>query len=79
MRLSIVTCRGALARLYEYIDGELSPADTKAVKFHLKLCRECSKRFRFEEQLLAGIREKCRTAAIPEDLRKRIEAALDEL
>ena len=79
MKLSIVTCRGALARLYEYIDGELSPADARAVKLHLKICRACSKRFRFEEQLLAGIRERCRTAAIPEELRQRIESALDEL
>jgi len=79
MKLNIVTCRGALARLYEYIDGELPPGDAKAVKLHLKLCRACSKRFRFEEQLLAGIREKCRTVAMPEELRQRIESALEDL
>jgi anti-sigma factor (TIGR02949 family) len=79
MKLSIVTCRGALARLYEYIDGELGSADTRAVKLHLKICRACSKRFRFEEQLLADIREKSRTAAMPETLRQRIESTLGEL
>jgi anti-sigma factor (TIGR02949 family) len=79
MKLSIVTCRRALARLYEYIDGQLSPADTRAVKLHLAICRQCSKRFRFEEQLLARIREKSRTAKLPEELRQRIESTLDEL
>jgi anti-sigma factor (TIGR02949 family) len=79
MKLTVVTCRGALARLYEYIDGELSSVDARAVRVHLKVCRACSKRFHFEEQLLGSIREKSRTAAIPEDLRKQIESVLDEL
>jgi anti-sigma factor (TIGR02949 family) len=79
MNLNRVTCRDALARLYEYIDRELSPADEKAVKMHLKLCRACSKRFRFEEQLLVRMREKGRTISAPEDLRRRIEAVLEEL
>src|SRR5438067_2517291 len=79
MKLTIVTCRGALARLYEYLDGELSSADARAVKLHLKICRECSKRFRFEEQLLERVREKSQMARLPEELRQRIEATLDGL
>ena len=76
---ALVTCRGAMARLYEYIDRELTPADEKAVRVHLKLCRACSRRFRFEEQLLGKIREKCGAARASEGLRRRIEAVLDEL
>jgi mycothiol system anti-sigma-R factor len=79
MNLNIVTCRGAMARLYEYIDRELSPADKKAVSAHLKFCRACSRRFRFEEQLIGRIREKCPVMRAPESLKRRIEADIEEL
>ena len=79
MKLNIVTCRGALARLYEYIDRELSPSDERAVRLHLKICRECSRKFRFEEQLLADIRQKCQAVQTPEGLQQRIAELLNEL
>ena len=79
MKLNIVTCHGALSRLYEYLDQKLSPADEKTVRVHLKLCRACSKRFRFEEELLSRVREKCANTSAPEGLRRRIEAVLDEM
>jgi len=41
-------CRDVLARLYEYLDGELATADRDKVRAHLEACRPCLNRFEFE-------------------------------
>ena len=34
-------CREAAARLYEYLDGELTPESAEAIREHLELCQSC--------------------------------------
>ena len=34
-------CRALLQRLFDYIDGELSPAGVKALEAHLQTCACC--------------------------------------
>lgn len=41
-------CREVLARLYEYLDGELDAAGSDRVRAHLEACRPCLNRFEFE-------------------------------
>lgn len=36
-----LSCREALARLYDYLDGELEGKDAEAIQRHLDICREC--------------------------------------
>ncbi|MEW5701674.1 MAG: zf-HC2 domain-containing protein [Candidatus Zixiibacteriota bacterium] len=43
-----VDCRAALAKLYEYIDGELGASDREAIATHLDVCRPCLSRFEIE-------------------------------
>ena len=73
------TCEQAFSRLYEYLDRVLSPEEEALVQQHLSLCEECVRHFGFEAQLLARIREKCRTGRAPEQLRRRIEQLIDQL
>jgi anti-sigma factor (TIGR02949 family) len=73
------SCEQAFSRLYEYLDRVLSPDDEALVKQHLAICEDCVRHFSFEEQLLATIREKCRTGRAPEGLRFRIAQLLDGL
>jgi anti-sigma factor (TIGR02949 family) len=41
-------CREALKKLYEYIDGEITPVDKDKVRAHLEVCRPCLTYFEFE-------------------------------
>ena len=47
----MIGCEEALARLDDYIDGELNESDAHAVAVHLEQCPEC----RAEETALRGL------------------------
>jgi len=74
-----LTCEQAFSRLYEYLDRVLNPDDEALVRQHLAICEECVRHFRFEEQLLATIREGCRASRAPEELKREIEQLLARL
>ncbi len=56
--LDIYGCREAKERLDAYVDRELAPDETKKVAQHLKICHECARKFKFEQELVDGLREK---------------------
>lgn len=50
-------CDEALARMYEYLDGELGDRDVIArIRFHLEDCPPCGDSFQFEEKLKVVVR-----------------------
>ncbi len=61
--LDIYGCREALERLDDFVDHELSPEEEQKVAGHLKICRHCLRKFKFQEELLTGVR--ARVQAIP--------------
>jgi mycothiol system anti-sigma-R factor len=66
-------CHESLERLYEYLDGELSPEDAREVERHLQICAECYP----EVRLTTDYREALRRAAqgqpcCPNTLRDRV-------
>jgi mycothiol system anti-sigma-R factor len=77
--LDYYTCEQAVARLYEYLDQALPPAESEAVKRHLELCEACFHHFEFDRRLLETIRERCQTGRAPEPLRRKIADLLDQL
>ena len=78
MLLTLYTCRDAIKRLDDYLDRQLSATELVRVERHLKLCRSCSKKFKFERELLAGIRAKINLVDIPNGLYKRIMQIVDD-
>ena len=79
--LDIYGCHEALARLDDFTDRELSPDETRRVAAHLRICRECASKFRFQEELVAGIKQKIAHVEAPQDaelgaLKNRISALL---
>lgn len=72
-------CQYAVARQYEYLDGELPSDEAAMLREHLRVCAPCSQRFAFDARLLAGIREQCRGDRAPAELRRRIHGLLDRL
>ena len=52
-----LTCEESLARVYEYLDGELGIGEHEAVKDHLEKCRECYPHYDFERLFLDYVHE----------------------
>ncbi len=67
-----LTCEEAFRRLDDYVDRELGPHETHLVREHLEVCERCAERFRFEEVILAAVREKVGRIRAPAGLKGRI-------
>jgi mycothiol system anti-sigma-R factor len=52
-----LTCEESLARVYEYLDGELDAAEHEAVRRHVEKCRNCYPHFDFERLFLDYVHE----------------------
>lgn len=65
-------CRGALDRLYEYLDGELTPEVEAAVRAHLAACAPCFKLFGFEGAFLRFLEARTRAHRAPDGLKRRV-------
>ena len=68
-------CDGAITRVYEYLDGELTVWRRRAITRHLDRCPPCAQGFIFEVELRRVIISKC-SEEVPADLWARIEARL---
>ena len=71
-------CAQALARVYEYLDGELSPSDLEQIRDHLDDCGNCLRQYDLDVALKALVRRSCRESA-PADLRDRILVKITEV
>lgn len=70
------TCLETVERLADYLDRELSAAETVEVERHLSTCERCLQRFQFEAAVLDELRSKLRRVAVPETLGERVRNAL---
>ena len=73
---SQMECEEAVARLLEYLDGELEEADRSRVERHLETCRGCFDRSEFERRLRELVAE-TGSAPAPESLRLRIRGLIE--
>lgn len=71
-------CAQTLARVYEYLDGEMSPADFDRIREHLDDCSPCLRQYDLDVALKALVRRSCRESA-PADLRERIMVKITEV
>jgi anti-sigma factor (TIGR02949 family) len=67
-----VDCDEALDRLYEYLDGELTPAVEAAVRRHLTACAPCLRIYDFERAFLRFLDARAQAAEAPPELRRRV-------
>jgi anti-sigma factor (TIGR02949 family) len=65
-------CREAADHLYEFLDGELSPAAAAKVRAHLAACAHCFGLFDFETAYLRFLEARARARGAPPHLRQRI-------
>jgi mycothiol system anti-sigma-R factor len=72
-------CREVLDRLYEYLDGELTPIDTARIRQHLEECSPCLNEYGLEEAFRALLRRCCTCEPAPADLRARIMVQITQV
>lgn len=68
-------CAETVARLYEFLDGELTEERRSAITAHLDHCPPCGSVAHFEAELRRVIADRCRDH-VPAQLRERIAAEL---
>lgn len=69
-------CEAALAEIYSFLDGELTPEKRRIIAAHLDGCSPCVEAFDFEAELRMVISTRCRSDELPETLRIRIAQKL---
>ncbi len=74
--INLYTCKEMLARLDDYLDRELTAEEIRRVERHLKVCHQCTRKFGFEKELLAQMRERLSRLEAPPELWNRVALAL---
>jgi mycothiol system anti-sigma-R factor len=74
----MISCAEAVRQLWEYLDGALPDADRQAIEEHLSFCRRCCGEVEFAEEL-RGFLAREAAEEIPDDVRNRLLATLNEL
>ncbi len=69
-------CQAMIARLYHFLDGELTDARRAKIMRHLEGCPACFSAYDFEAELRIVVRERTRTH-VPPSLLGRIRVALE--
>ena len=73
----MITCAEAVRQLWEYLDGSIDESQREAIEEHLSVCRRCCGEVEFAEELRRFLASHA-VEEIPDDVRLRLTAALDE-
>jgi len=65
-------CSRARLQVYEYLDGEMSPADCEKIREHLAHCGPCLTEYDIDQVVKALVRRSCGCEAAPNQLRLQI-------
>ena len=68
-------CSEVIARVYEYLDGEMPEGDCGKIKQHLHECGPCLKEYGIEDEVKKLVKRSCSDPA-PVDLRAKVLAKL---
>lgn len=71
-----MNCNEAAARMYEYLDRELTPEVALEIQRHLEACRACYDHFEFQRAFLELLALRGSAIRAPKELRRRIEESL---
>ena len=74
----MISCDEAVARLFEYLDGELDDMSQEGVRLHLEVCKACYPRAQFERHFLEALGRSQRDGHTSEELKGRVLQALAE-
>jgi anti-sigma factor (TIGR02949 family) len=73
-----ISCQEALERLYEYLDGELTPESADEVQRHIEVCDACYPEVRFTTEFRDAIRRAAHgQPTVPDRLRRKVGELLE--
>jgi anti-sigma factor (TIGR02949 family) len=74
----MIPCDQVIAKLWEFVDGELNEEQAETVRAHLDICGRCFPQYNFQRAYKEFIR-RSRDQPLPQGLRRRVfEAILAE-
>jgi mycothiol system anti-sigma-R factor len=72
-------CSEVLARVYDYIDGELDTSNCAEIRQHLDECGPCLREYGLEEVVKKLVHKHCGHDLVPGDLRARVLTRIQEV
>jgi len=76
--LSPIDCEEVLKEIELYLDGELEDSMCGEIREHLSGCGPCTDRAEFRRRLRELFAEKCGCEQVPDRLRARVEALMQD-
>ena len=74
-----ISCQEALERLYEYLDGELTPESAQEVRRHIEICDACYPEVRFTTEFRDAVHRAAQGQPVsPDSLRQRVAELLEK-
>jgi mycothiol system anti-sigma-R factor len=78
MKADMIPCDHVIARLWEFLDGELTGEQADRVRAHLDICARCFPQFEFQRTYKVFVRRTAQQQIPPALRRKIFEAILEE-
>jgi mycothiol system anti-sigma-R factor len=72
-------CSEVLAKVYNYLDGELDQGGCFDVRQHLEECGPCLREYGLEEAVKKLVHKSCGCDPVPEDLRDKVLARIQKV
>jgi len=72
-------CSDVLDRIYEFLDGEMTPSDVAAITHHLQECSPCLDSYELDRMVQALVRRSCVCESAPDQLKARIKVAVTQV
>ena len=72
----IKDCRGAMNKLFDLLDGELTPERAREVRSHITSCPDCFTHHDFEQRFLQALQALKSNPCAPGGLRDKLMQAL---
>lgn len=73
---SLVGCPEAMERVYEFLDGEVSPELEEQIRAHLRCCTRCCPEFGLEAAFLEVVRRQRESDRARAEFKAQIVAAI---
>ncbi len=70
--MGMMRCEDVLARLWDFLDGELDVSESEAVKQHLELCDRCYPQYDFQRAYFVYADKIQERDSAPPELRRRL-------
>jgi len=72
-------CSEVLARVYNYLDGEIGNKDLSKIRQHLDECGPCLREYGLEEVVKKLVHKHCGREVVPGDLRARVLTRIQQV